>query len=87
MVADQVQSRAVVTVMVPSAPAGGAIPERVLEILTSHRAAVGAVTAMLDEVPPQEMASSARANGANSRARIARVPDASALPAVSHQHG
>jgi hypothetical protein len=80
VVADHVQSRAVVTASEPSVPADGAAPDNEFATLTSHLGDVGAVSEMLDDARPQASAISDSASAANSRARIARVHVASALP-------
>jgi len=80
VVADHVQSRAVVTESAPSVPADGAAPESEFATLTSHFGDVGAVSEMLDDARPQANAISDNPHAANSRARIARVHTASALP-------
>jgi hypothetical protein len=78
--ADHVQSRAVATASVPSMPAAAAAPDSEFVTLTSHLGDVGPVSEMLDDARPQASAINDSPNAAYSRARIARVHTASALP-------
>jgi hypothetical protein len=87
VVAAHVQSRAVVTESVPSVPADDAEPESEFATVTSHRDVVGAVSEMFDDALPHESASSESTHAANSRARIAGVQSASALPDGDGENG
>jgi hypothetical protein len=80
VVADHVQSRAVETESVPSVPAAAAEPEIEFATATSHRDVVGAVSEMFDDALPHDSVNSASTHAANSRARIACVHSANALP-------
>ena len=80
VVAAHVQSRAVDTVSVPSIPADGAVPDNEFETLTAHFGEVGAVSEIDDDALPHPSAIAESMHAANSRARIARVHTASALP-------
>ena len=80
LLAAHVQSRAVETASVPSMPAAGAVPDSEFDTLTSHLGEVGAVREIVDDALPHASAIVESTNAANSRARIARVHTASALP-------
>lgn len=75
-----VQSRLVEIASVPDIPSEGAAPFAAFSTVTSHLAAVGAVTDMAEDDPVHALERHPSAQSANSRARIARVQNASSLP-------
>ena len=79
-VAVQVQSRLVEIASVPDIPSAGAALVAAFWTVTSHLAAVGAVTDMAEDDPVHALESHPSAQSANSRSRIARVQNASSLP-------
>jgi hypothetical protein len=82
VVAVHVQSRLVEIATVPDIPSAGAAPSAAFWRVTSHLAAVGAVTDMAEDDPVHALESHPRAQSANSRVRIAVEPSASFLPSV-----
>ena len=85
VVADHVQSRAVVTASDPVAPVDGAVPVSEFAMVTEHLLSLGPVTAIVDDARPQESATAASAHAANSRARIAPRQSANRLPWCAQQ--
>jgi len=72
-VAVHVQSRLVEIASVPDIPSAGAAPFAAFSTVTSHLAAVGAVTDMAEDDPVHALERHPSAHSTNSRARIPRV--------------
>ena len=80
VVAVHVQSRLVEIASVPDMPPAGAAPVAAFSTVTTHLAAVGAVTEIADDDPVHALARHPSAHSPNSRARMARVHGANGLP-------